>query len=102
VGDRQGIAGSLFERSLLALTAGDWMRGKELAEEELTLARSIVSTLHERYAVRELEVAASGAATQESAWVPTTSPAAAPTFLIALFYFVFGFDEISVQYPREL
>jgi hypothetical protein len=34
--------------------------------------------------------------------VPAAATAAAPASLIALFYVVFGFDEITIQYLREL
>lgn len=99
VGDIQGIANCLFERSLLALTAGNWEQGGQLAQEALSMARSVGSTLHERYALRELDVAASMAACPQILRAPA---AAAPASLIALFYVVFGFDEITIQYLREL
>jgi tetratricopeptide (TPR) repeat protein len=100
--DRQGITHSLFEHSLLALTRGEWRQGGELAHEALTHARSIGSMLHERYALREIEVAAAMAAAEDAGYPALRFAQTVPEPVIALFYLVFGFDEISAQYPREL
>ena len=103
VDDRQGTADCMFELSLLALTEGDWGRGKELAQDVLKISRAIGSTLHERYAVRELEIA-NCMATSAQPDLPSDRVISGriPAPLISLFYVVFGFDEISSQYPREL
>ena len=67
IGDRQAIAGSLFSLSLLAVIQGDWTQGQRRAEEVLKMAQDIGNDLYRRWAVRVLEIAASMAATKQTA-----------------------------------
>jgi hypothetical protein len=79
--------------SLLALTQGDWKRGQRFAEEALKLAEDVGSARHKGWAVRELEVAASMAATEEP--LPSaTSSNTITVFEVILFHLIFENNDI--------
>ena len=104
VGGKQEAADSLFTLSLLSLTKGDWEHGRRMAEEALIIAQEVGSVIHQSWAKRELEVAAS---MENAEQIPGSSLAATRStitrFEVTLFHLIFGFDEgLAIFFGRQL
>ena len=99
IGYRQGIGDSLAVLGVLALTRGDWKKGKALAEELLPIARDISSSYLEHWALRLLDIAGSMETVARGSRV---SPNAMSESQVTLFHLLWGFESVSAQYKGRL